>query len=132
MDEFNQTTPVAAPPAEHEPAATPAEAAPATKTVSDAVQKFKSCRWRCEPDAGEFCTHRDVLPFAGKEGFSADSWCPNARSTSCAGPRRSANGRTILTNEMPRLAHPCDPCNPWFYSRNSFASSAHSPLGASS
>ena len=39
--------------------------------------KFKSCRWRCDPDAGEFCTHRDVLPFAGKEGFKADSWCPD-------------------------------------------------------
>jgi len=44
--------------------------------VSPAVQKFKSCRWRATPDEGEFCTHRDVLPFAGKEGFVADSWCP--------------------------------------------------------
>jgi hypothetical protein len=57
-----------------EPAA-PA-AAPATAPVSDAVIKFRSCRWRCDPDQGEFCTHRDVLPFAGKEGFVADSWCP--------------------------------------------------------
>ena len=56
----------------------PAEAppAPATAQVSDAVIKFRSCRWRCDPDQGEFCTHRDVLPFAGKEGFVADSWCP--------------------------------------------------------
>jgi hypothetical protein len=80
MDEFNQLTPVEAPPADTQaadaPAATAPADAPATKTVSDAVQKFKSCRWRCEPDAGEFCTHRDVLPFAGKEGFNADSWCP--------------------------------------------------------
>ena len=38
--------------------------------------KFKSCRWRCDPDDGEFCTHRDVLPFAGKNDFKADSWCP--------------------------------------------------------
>ena len=44
---------------------------------SDAVAKFQSCRWRCDPDAGAFCTHRDVLPFAGKEGFVADSWCPD-------------------------------------------------------
>jgi len=35
--------------------------------------KFKSCRWRCDPDDGEFCTHRDVLPFAGKNDFKADS-----------------------------------------------------------
>jgi hypothetical protein len=53
------------------------EAAPAAESrISAAVEKFKSCRWRCAPDQGEFCTHRDVLPFAGKEGFSADSWCP--------------------------------------------------------
>ena len=83
MDDINQVTPVAAPPADSQPTDAPSEtpsaapvAAPVTKTVSDAVQKFKSCRWRCEPDAGDFCTHRDVLPFAGKEGFSADSWCP--------------------------------------------------------
>ena len=44
---------------------------------SPAVERFKSCRWRCSPDEGSFCTHRDVLPFAGKEGFAADSWCPD-------------------------------------------------------
>jgi hypothetical protein len=44
--------------------------------VAPAVLKFKSCRWRCDPDDGEFCTHRDVLPFAGKNDFKADSWCP--------------------------------------------------------
>jgi hypothetical protein len=44
---------------------------------STAILKFKSCRWRCDPEAGEFCTHRDVLPFAGKEGFVPDSWCPD-------------------------------------------------------
>ena len=56
------------------PAASEPPAAPAP--VSEAVQKFKSCRWRSDPEAGEFCTHRDVLPFAGKEGFNAESWCP--------------------------------------------------------
>ena len=44
--------------------------------LSPAVEKFKSCRWRATPEEGEFCTHRDVLPFAGKEGFNPDSWCP--------------------------------------------------------
>ena len=29
-----------------------------------------------DPDQGDFCTHRDVLPFAGKEGFKPESWCP--------------------------------------------------------
>jgi hypothetical protein len=65
-----------------EPAAAPAPAAPAEAAgtpapVSPAVEKFKSCRWRAAPDEGEFCTHRDVLPFAGKEGFVAESWCPD-------------------------------------------------------
>ena len=64
------------------PAATPvpadAAAAPATgdALAAPAVMKFKSCRWRCSPEDGEFCTHRDVLPFAGKNDFKADSWCP--------------------------------------------------------
>ena len=54
-----------------------AAAAPADAVVlAPAVMKFKSCRWRCDPDDGEFCTHRDVLPFAGKNDFKADSWCP--------------------------------------------------------
>lgn len=78
MDKFNQIAPVATPPADQQ-AAAPAEttgAAPAAKTVSDAVQKFEGCRWRCDKEDGAFCTHRDVLPFAGKVGFSADSWCP--------------------------------------------------------
>ena len=65
-----------------EPAATapaPAEqpSAPVPVPVSAAVEKFKSCRWRATPEDGEFCTHRDVLPFAGKEGFVAESWCPD-------------------------------------------------------
>jgi hypothetical protein len=55
----------------------PAENQAATPVLSPAVEKFKSCRWRAAPDDGEFCTHRDVLPFAGKEGFVAESWCPD-------------------------------------------------------
>ena len=56
----------------------PEAAAPVADAVAlaPAVMKFKSCRWRCDPDDGEFCTHRDVLPFAGKNDFKADSWCP--------------------------------------------------------
>jgi hypothetical protein len=62
------------------PSASPSpEAAPAPQgdvLAAPAVMKFKSCRWRCAPEDGEFCTHRDVLPFAGKNDFKADSWCP--------------------------------------------------------
>ena len=49
---------------------------PANAGLDPAVEKFRSCRWRATPDAGDFCTHRDVLPFAGKEGFKPESWCP--------------------------------------------------------
>ena len=45
--------------------------------ASPAVTRFVSCRWRKAAEDGvpDHCTHRDVLPMAGKEGFSADSWC---------------------------------------------------------
>ncbi len=60
------------------PPDTPAAATPQPESAdAAAVMKFKSCRWRCAPEDGEFCTHRDVLPFAGKEGFKPDSWCPD-------------------------------------------------------
>jgi hypothetical protein len=67
MDDTKQTDPTA-----------PADATPSVETapVSAAVEKFRKCRWRAAPEDGEFCTHRDVLPFAGKEGFNAESWCP--------------------------------------------------------
>jgi len=66
---------------EHEPLSPDADAAatpsPATDAdTSPAAERFRSCRWRAAPDAGDFCTHRDVLPFAGKEGFKPESWCP--------------------------------------------------------
>ena len=49
------------------------------EATSPAVERFLSCRWRKAADEGiaAHCTHRDVLPFAGKEGFKADSWCPD-------------------------------------------------------
>lgn len=57
--------------------AAPAEQPGAPAPVSAAVEKFRSCRWRAAPEDGEYCTHRDVLPFAGKDGFVAESWCPD-------------------------------------------------------
>ena len=88
MDDTNPFTPAAALPETDGPAAPQADPAapspvvgaspapPVAPELSPAVLKFKSCRWRADPDAGEFCTHRDVLPFAGKTSFNADSWCP--------------------------------------------------------
>ena len=71
-NQFSHATPLpdSGKESESTPSPTPASA------DSPAVERFKSCRWRCAPDEGAFCTHRDVLPFAGKEGFTADSWCP--------------------------------------------------------
>jgi hypothetical protein len=85
MDDTNPFAPRAAlpqtdTPAEPSPGPSPVqspESPPAVPAQSPAVEKFKSCRWRATPDVGEFCTHRDVLPFAGKEGFVPESWCPD-------------------------------------------------------
>lgn len=47
--------------------------------VSQAVERFRSCRWRKAADNGtpECCGHRDVLPLTGTAGFVPDSWCPD-------------------------------------------------------
>ena len=46
-------------------------------TLSAAVMKFKSCRWRRPPEDGpECCGHRDVLPIAGTS-FNPEAWCPD-------------------------------------------------------
>jgi hypothetical protein len=68
---------VAGPQTQAQAAPASVTAAPAEAPVSAAVEKFRSCRWRATPEDGEFCTHRDVLPFAGKDGFVAESWCPD-------------------------------------------------------
>ena len=51
----------------------------AESPAAAAVMKFKSCRWRCDPEDGEFCTHRDVLPFAGKERLQGGFVVPGVR-----------------------------------------------------
>jgi hypothetical protein len=76
-DDMMNPYPPSPPPAPAESPSAEAQTPPADAAVlAPAVVKFKSCRWRCDPDDGEFCTHRDVLPFAGKNDFKADSWCP--------------------------------------------------------
>jgi hypothetical protein len=50
-------------------------AAVETPAVSEAVLRFKSCRWRRPPEEGpECCGHRDVLPIAGTS-FNPEAWC---------------------------------------------------------
>ena len=43
---------------------------------SPAVERFNACRWRSQ-EQGRHCTHRDVLPLAGREGFNPEAWCPD-------------------------------------------------------
>jgi hypothetical protein len=70
----------AAPEAQSPPAPGPSTPAAESGTVATpALARFHSCRWRAQPDEGAYCTHRDVLPMAGKTGFSADSWCPDCQ-----------------------------------------------------
>ena len=56
----------------------PAE--PAT-TESPAFAKFRSCRWQQPAENGnaEFCTHREVKPYAGTTGFDPDAWCTDCQ-----------------------------------------------------
>jgi hypothetical protein len=57
---------------------------PATSDVpqSAAFVRFRSCRWQQPKEEGhdtEFCTHREVKPYAGTAGFDADAWCPDCQ-----------------------------------------------------
>jgi len=56
----------------------PGGPAPEAGTVSAAFIRFRSCRWQQPAEAGnqEFCTHREVKPYAGTQGFDPDAWCP--------------------------------------------------------
>ena len=60
------------------PGSTQAQAQTSVETpVSEAVVKFKSCRWRRPPEDGpECCGHREVLPIAGTS-FNPEAWCPD-------------------------------------------------------
>jgi hypothetical protein len=63
------TTPEPAQPNGGAPAPTPA-------TPSAAELRFQSCRWR-KAETPAFCSHPEVLPFAGTNGFKPESWCPS-------------------------------------------------------
>jgi len=49
--------------------------------ASPAVLRFRSCRWYQPPENGasEFCTHREVKPYAGSTSFDAEAWCPDCQ-----------------------------------------------------
>ena len=86
---LNNITSPPSPPGEatpEEPAAPqspPGTTAPATSDVpqSAAWVRFRSCRWMQPAENGnqEFCTHREVKPYAGTTGFDPDAWCPDCQ-----------------------------------------------------
>jgi hypothetical protein len=57
-----------------EPTSPAAEAA-----LSPGFARFRSCRWQqpSEDGSAEFCTHREVKPYAGAATFDANAWCPD-------------------------------------------------------
>lgn len=81
---FASSTPEA-PQAAATPQAADAAAAPAPATSdrpeSASLVRFRSCRWQQPAENGnaEYCTHREVKPYAGTAGFDADAWCPECR-----------------------------------------------------
>ena len=71
--EAEAAPPEGAPAAQEAPAAR--EAPPAE--ASPAAARFRSCRWHEQKDGNaEYCSHPDVLPYAGRNGFKAEAWCP--------------------------------------------------------
>ena len=66
----------AAPAASADGTATAPPSAPAPAEAPSAAElRFQSCRWR-KPETPPFCSHPEVLPFAGTTGFKPDAWCP--------------------------------------------------------
>ena len=76
--------PLSPAPASPEPVSPAPDAhAPVTSDVpaSAAFVRFRSCRWMQPAENGnqEFCTHREVKPYAGTLGFDPDAWCPECQ-----------------------------------------------------
>jgi hypothetical protein len=63
------------------PAVTSPAPASSDSPQSAALIRFRSCRWMQPKEEGnsEFCTHREVKPYAGTAGFDADAWCPDCQ-----------------------------------------------------
>lgn len=73
--DFNKDTDIATPPPDvPEEAVVPGETTP---PGSPSAQRFKTCRWQQPAEAGsaEFCTHREVKPYAGTSSFDPEAWC---------------------------------------------------------
>ena len=80
----NTSTTIETPEPERAQAPKTAAPVPTTSDVpeSAAFVRFRSCRWqqpKDEANTAEFCTHREVKPYAGTTGFDADAWCPDCQ-----------------------------------------------------
>jgi hypothetical protein len=73
-------------PPESKPTETPGENVTPEQTstettgtpVSAAMERFRSCRWmQPAEDGADFCSHREVKPYAGTTSFDAAAWCPD-------------------------------------------------------
>ena len=81
MSDFNNDS--QGPPPGSADAPDDASAAPASPAateappLSPAFARFRSCRWQQPIENGgqEFCTHREVKPYAGTTGFDPEAWC---------------------------------------------------------
>ena len=74
-------SPAPAGPADATPSSTSPAPASSDSPQSAALIRFRSCRWQQPAEHGnsEFCTHREVKPYAGTTGFEADAWCPDCQ-----------------------------------------------------
>ena len=89
---FNNPTLMRGPADDHVEAAAPVDNTPtppkpgegpvtSDRPESAAFVRFRSCRWMQPAENGnqEFCTHREVKPYAGTTGFDPDAWCPECQ-----------------------------------------------------
>ena len=81
LDQADGVAPAAPADAPAAPQDTQPSMEPAAAPESAAFAKFRSCRWHQPKENGnsEFCTHREVKPYAGTAGFDADAWCPECQ-----------------------------------------------------
>jgi hypothetical protein len=78
--------------------AVPTAEAPAVDALSPAFARFRSCRWQqpIENGSAEFCTHREVKPYAGTTGFDPEAWCGDCQYYKL---RRAPKKRTPNTDD---------------------------------
>ena len=71
--------PVEEPGPSEAPTPEPSTATAAEVALSPGFARFRSCRWQQPAEDGnaEFCTHREVKPYAGAATFDANAWCPD-------------------------------------------------------